>query len=115
MTTSTFSEEGGRRSGRPGSVVRVTGVALDADDVLAEHATVRVDLLDRELNPANSGGPRKANEPVCGSSAERQHAVTFTGTLDRDVLEDRRRAFARTSTRVWVMSMRLLLPIFSRP
>ena len=45
----------------------VTGVGLDLHDLLAEHAAGVVDVLDGRSTPANSGGPRNARSPVCGS------------------------------------------------
>ena len=62
----------------------VTAVTGDALDGLAQDAASGVDLLDRS-KPANSGGPRKASEPVCGriepiTSVPSPARVPSTGT-----------------------------------
>ena len=96
---------------------RVAGVALDAHDVLAEHATVLVDLLEGQVEP---GELRRSEERqrtrLRQQRAERQRAVAGAAAFDRGI--------CGTSSSgppsavmywVWLMSMRLLSPIFSRP
>ena len=69
----------------------VARVALDAHDVLAEHATVLVDLLDGQVEP---GELRRSEEGqrtrLRQQRAERQHAVAGAVALDRGTSGRRR-------------------------
>ena len=73
---------------------RVTGVAGDVDDVLAEHATGLVDLVDGELDAGELGwSEERQRAGLRQQRADREHAVTLAGALDRNVLGELRLTF----------------------
>jgi hypothetical protein len=68
MMTSTFFAQQRGDGLRSNLVLGVAGVAFFVLDVLAEQAAGSLISWMASFTPANSGGPRKASEPVIGSS-----------------------------------------------